>query len=157
MLRDYFRKKLKDPLIALLGQGMSPEKLALSLACGATLGLFPVLGTTTILCLAFALFFRLNTPAAVMANWAVYPLQIALIPPFFMTGGYLFGAGLLIHPAYRIAPLSTSDLVQGAGFLAGSTLHAILVWGMLAPFSVAILHFSLLPVLRRLSSILDKT
>jgi hypothetical protein len=156
MIKDYFRKRVKDPVIALLRQGMSPSKLALSLAMGITLGVFPVLGVTTILCVALAMTFRLNHPAILVANWAVYPLQIVLMPPLFIAGKHLFGAGPLVHAPTRAAPLVTSSLVHGAGFLAHSTLHAILAWCVAAPFAVVILHFSLLPLLRRLARTPEK-
>lgn len=150
MVRAYFLKRLKDPIMALLGQGMAPERIALSLACGVTLGLFPILGLTTLLCLAVTLLFRLNTTAAVLANWAVYPLQVVLIAPFFMAGGYLFGTGSILHAAPRITPLTASGLIHGAGLIAGGSLHAVLAWALAAPFATAVLYFSLLPVLRKL-------
>ena len=81
-MRKFLRRRLADPVLALLKQGLTPEKLALSLALGAILGVFPVLGATTALCLGAGLAFRLSHPALQIANLAVYPLQIPLILVF---------------------------------------------------------------------------
>jgi uncharacterized protein (DUF2062 family) len=151
MIRDYFRRKLKAPVLVLLRKGMTPERIAFSLACGIVLGLFPIMGATTLLCLAAALVFRLNTTAAILANWAVYPLQIILIAPFFAAGARLFGTLSLLHASPRSAPLAASSLMRGADLVAASSLHAILVWGLAAPLAMAVLYLSLLPVIRRLS------
>ena len=48
----FWRRRLGDPLVSLLAQGLTPERLALSLAAGLVLGLFPIVGATTLLCLA---------------------------------------------------------------------------------------------------------
>jgi uncharacterized protein (DUF2062 family) len=151
MIRDYFSRKLKAPVLVLLKQGMTPERVAFSLACGVVLGLFPILGVTTLLCLAAALILRLNTTAAVLANWAVYPLQIVLIAPFFAAGARFFGSESLIPASSRAVPLATSSLIRGADFLACASLHATLVWAMAAPFATAVIYLSLRSVIRRLS------
>ena len=49
-LARFFQRTLVRPLLSLLTQGLSPEKLALSVVCGATISTFPVIGSTTILC-----------------------------------------------------------------------------------------------------------
>jgi hypothetical protein len=58
------------------------ERLAVSLALGAVLGVFPVVGVPTFLCGAVAAVWRLNFPALQLMNYVVYPLQIALLWPF---------------------------------------------------------------------------
>jgi uncharacterized protein (DUF2062 family) len=151
MIKEYFRRKLEAPVLVLLRKGTTPERIAMSLACGITLGLFPILGATTLLCLAAAVLFRLNATAAILANWAVYPLQIVLMAPFFAAGACLFGDVSRFHVFPRTVPLFTSSLVRGADLIAGSTLHAVLVWAMAAPCAAAVLYLALLPVVRRLS------
>jgi uncharacterized protein (DUF2062 family) len=56
------------PLIDLLRQGISPKKLALTIALGFWLGVTPVLGSTTILCTLAAVALRLNLPAIQLVN-----------------------------------------------------------------------------------------
>jgi hypothetical protein len=43
------KNRLIAPFIELLRQGMSPEKIALTIALGIMLGVTPVLGSTTLL------------------------------------------------------------------------------------------------------------
>jgi uncharacterized protein (DUF2062 family) len=45
MREGFLYRKLVRPLVDLLRQGVSPEKIALSVALGVTLGVFPVLGS----------------------------------------------------------------------------------------------------------------
>src|ERR1700693_2401253 len=90
--QGFFRLRITRPIVELLRQGVTREKMALSLALGVALGVFPVLGTTTALCALVALIWRLNLPAIQIVNYFVYPLQIALLIPFFRLGEKLFGA-----------------------------------------------------------------
>ncbi|MGD8948490.1 MAG: DUF2062 domain-containing protein, partial [Desulfobacterales bacterium] len=62
MLQELWRKKIIEPLNGFLRQGLSAKKLTLCLALGITIGTFPVLGMTTILCTLAALIFKLNMP-----------------------------------------------------------------------------------------------
>ncbi len=71
MKRGFFHRRVVAPIVALLTQEITPEKLALSLAFGIVLGIFPVLGSTTVLCAAAALVFGLNLPAIQLVNWPV--------------------------------------------------------------------------------------
>jgi uncharacterized protein (DUF2062 family) len=50
MSEGFFSRRLVRPLLNLLRQGVTPEKIALSVALGVMLGVFPVLGATTALC-----------------------------------------------------------------------------------------------------------
>ena len=92
MKNSFFHRKLVLPVINLLRQGITPEKIALSLAIGICLGVFPLLGSTTILCTLAAILFRLNLPAIQLVNYFVYPLQLALLIPFIRLGEALLGA-----------------------------------------------------------------
>lgn len=46
----FFYRRLIRPILDLLRQGVTPEKIALSIALGGALGVFPALGSTTALC-----------------------------------------------------------------------------------------------------------
>lgn len=86
------RRRLVEPLIGQLKQGVTPDALALSCALGAALGVVPILGITTLLCFLAAYFFKLNQPAIQTVNYFVYPLQFALLPVFVRLGESAFGA-----------------------------------------------------------------
>src|SRR6266849_8504129 len=91
----FFNRRLLRPILALLRQGVTPQKMALSLALGGALGVFPALGCTTLLCTIVAIVLRLNLPAIQIVNYFVYPIQIALLLPFFRLGEKLFRAAPL--------------------------------------------------------------
>src|SRR3954462_646949 len=76
-----------------LSQGISPERLALTLALGFAIGCLPMIGIPTALCMGIALGMRLNVPAIQAANYAAMPLQIVLILPFARLGGWMFTSG----------------------------------------------------------------
>ncbi|MEQ1352439.1 MAG: hypothetical protein ABLT11_00385 [Candidatus Acidiferrum sp.] len=44
MNNGFFHRKIVRPVVDLLRQGITPEKIALSIACGLILGIFPALG-----------------------------------------------------------------------------------------------------------------
>ena len=78
MKPGFFHRRIIAPIVALLTQGITPEKIALSLACGIVLGIFPVLGSTTILCAAAAVLFGLNLPAIQLVNSLDLPDAVVL-------------------------------------------------------------------------------
>ena len=143
------QEKIVKPLIELLRQGITPEKIALSIAIGAALGVFPIVGTTTILCALAALLLRLNLPAIQLVNYLVYPLQLALLIPFIKVGEALFGAGTLPFTSAQILAQVRSDPWRTAVGLWGIVLHAALAWLMVAPLAALLLYFVLAPLLRR--------
>lgn len=147
-MRAFLRRRLLDPVMLLLKQGLTPEKLAWSLALGATLGLFPVMGATTFLCLGVGLALRLSHPALQLANYAVYPLQVALILTFVRLGERFVGAPPVPFSVGRLVVLFRED---PAGFLErfGLTgLHGMLGWLATAPLVAGTLYLALLPLLR---------
>ncbi|HUY84833.1 MAG TPA: DUF2062 domain-containing protein, partial [Steroidobacteraceae bacterium] len=72
-MRASIRRRLVEPLRALLRQGATPERLALSVALGVVVGNIPLLGVSTAICVAIALLFRLNLAAIQIAQAAMAP------------------------------------------------------------------------------------
>ena len=134
-----------------LRQGISPQRLALTLALGFAVGCIPVVGIPTLVCAALALMLRLNLPAIQAANYIVMPLQLLLIVPFVRLGGWLLSsspnpaaqAGILLHTT----PLR---LVTQMGSLAG---QALLAWVLIAVPAVLLLTFTLPVLLRRIPAV----
>src|SRR5271167_1321027 len=89
-MRATLYRKLIQPFIDLLKQGVTPEKIALTVAVGISLGVTPVIGSTTVLCTLAAVALRLNLPGIMVVNGAVYPLQLMLLVPFLRAGAWLF-------------------------------------------------------------------
>ena len=78
--------KLRALVLDQLRQGITPEKIALTIALAAGIGVFPLLGTTTVLCFAIGVPLRLNQALMQLVNYLVYPLQIAGIYLFVRIG-----------------------------------------------------------------------
>jgi uncharacterized protein (DUF2062 family) len=149
MKEDLFHRRLVRPILDLLRQGVTPEKIALSLALGIALGVFPLLGSTTALCALAALVLRLNLTVIQLVNYFVYPLQIALLIPFFRLGERLFRAPHLPLSVPQIYAMMHANMWDAMRSLWTTTWHAILVWCLLAPFLAAVVYAVLLPALRR--------
>ncbi len=84
------KKKLKE-LKDILKQGLEPSQIAWCISLGLVCGVFPVMGTTTILVALIALLFRLNIVLIQLIHWLVSPLQLILLIPFFQLGQTWFG------------------------------------------------------------------
>jgi len=151
MKETFFRRRIARPLIDLLRQGVTPEKMALSLALGIALGVFPVLGTTTALCALVAFLWRLNLPAIQVVNYFVYPLQIALLIPLFRAGEKLFGAPHLPLSVGQISAMVHASFWGATRFLWTTIWHAAAAWCLIAPPFVALAYVILLPLLRHAS------
>jgi hypothetical protein len=117
---------------------------------GLLIGLNPVIGTTTLMCLAVAGCFRLNVVASQIANHAMFPLELVLVVPFIRLGSRVFGTAamplspsLFLHAA-RTAPIAlTRELWLWEW-------HAFVVWAAVAVVSVPVIASALTPLLRRM-------
>jgi len=141
MNRGFLYKRTIEPVVAMIKQGISPEKISLGMACGIVLGVFPVLGSTTILCGLAAIIFRLNLPAIQLVNYLVYPLQLLLLIPFFQLGDLLFQVEPIPLSAQEFITLLQSDLWGTIRSFWNTTLRATLAWLLVSLPTFLILHF----------------
>jgi uncharacterized protein (DUF2062 family) len=148
---SFWQRRVVAPIIGQLKQGITPEKIALTIALGAVLGIFPILGATTILCAVAAVSLRLNQPIIQLVNYFAYPLQLALIIPIYRAGETLF---LKPHIPLSIPLLFERFRADFMKFLADFGIIAvqgIVVWCLLAPVAAAILYYTFRPALRSLA------
>lgn len=145
-----WHRKIIRPILELLKQGITPQKIVLSIVFGITLGVIPVLGSTTILCAIAAILLRLNQPAIQLVNYLVYPLQIALLIPFYQAGEMLFGSERLGLSVSQVIAMLDENVWKAISFLWVTTVHAVVVWTLLAPVLGVALYYILLPLVRRL-------
>lgn len=149
-LNTFFQRQVILPIIHLLKVGASPRKLAWSLAVGIAVGINPLLGTTTLACLAIAFLLRLNLVASQITNHLVYPLQLTLFFVFIRIGSFLFRTGAI--------PLSRAALMSGAMHHPWETTrllwmwewHALIVWFLFTLIVTPIFAAALKPILARL-------
>lgn len=144
------KNRLIAPFIELLRQGMSPEKIALTIALGIMLGVTPVLGSTTLLCTLAAITLRLNLPAIQFVNAVVYPLQIILLIPFFKLGAFLFRTNAAAISLKGIEAMIHAGIWNAIGSLWILTLHALAIWAALGAIMTALLYPVLVVFIRHL-------
>lgn len=135
--------KIRNALLMLLSSGLTPHKLALTVAFGVTLGILPVLWGTTLLCVFFAFIFRLNQACIQIVNYLSYPLQLLLLVPFYRLGARLFPPAT-VHAAAGGGDGMSQYLYQ----LGGATVRAVAGWLVIAPGLALLLYVVLLPLLR---------
>jgi uncharacterized protein (DUF2062 family) len=148
----FWRERVIAPIIAQLIQGVTPQKMALSIALGFSLGVFP-LPVTTALCAIAAVRLKLNQPIIQLVNWLVYPLQLAWLLIFVRLGEWIMHAPQL--------PLSVPQLIQKFHESPGkflqefgvTGLHSVVAWLFIAPFLTAITFSVLVGPLKTLADI----
>ena len=149
MITNFFRRRILAPILDLLRQGITPEKIALSIAFGIVLGVFPALGWTTLLCVIAAAWLRLNLPAMQLVNLLVYPLQLILLVPFLRAGELLFRSHPMGLSLPQIVGLIHAGMWQAIKVLWVATVHGIVVWAILALPAIFLTYKVLAPLLRR--------
>lgn len=148
----FWRRRVVAPILAQLTQGVTPDRIALTLALGTACGVFPFLGFTTALCALVAFALKLNQPIIHVVNQLLWPVQLAGIPLFVALGQQLYGAPPVPVDPSEIARLfadSPREFWTRFGLMG---MHALTAWLLVAPLLTAALHFSLRPLLRRVAA-----
>ena len=150
-MRVPLKRDLKRDIALWVRQGISPRRLAVTLALGFAIGCIPVLGVPTVLCAALAFGLRLNLPAIQAANYAAMPFQLALILPFVRLGERIFRATAQpVLPAPALLHLPASGLMLRVGALTG---HALVAWLLLAAPAVLLMTATFTAMLRRIPAL----
>lgn len=124
-----------------LRQGLTPRKLATTCSLGIVVGLFPVFGTTTMICLGLAIVFRLNIALIQVVNYLVAPLQLLFIIPFIQMGTTLFSLRPFPYNSDQLLSLFQNDffvLLREAGM---ALMVGAGVWATLAIPLFLLLYF----------------
>ena len=145
------KDKIKSAIVKFIKKGTSSKKIALGVSLGIILGIFPVLGSTTVLCTAAAIIFRLNQPMIQLVNYAVYPLQLMLLSFFYGVGNWLFNDHNYLSFGTHVVGMLQDDLWGSLAALWDMTLFAVLLWILIGPVLAVVLYATLMPVIRKLS------
>ena len=146
-----WQRQVIDPIAAQMTQGITPEKIALTLAVGSALALFPIIGTTTLLCLLAGILLKLNQPIIQLVNMLCATIHFPVIVCLFRMGHWMYGvpnarigAGMIHHM------LDTFWEDPGKFFerFGVDALHAIVAWAAVAPVWMLLVYAFSLPVLR---------
>lgn len=85
-----YKVKFLKTIRKLLTEGVTPEKLGITVMLGFLFGIIPILGINSLILATIALRWRLNMVIIQIINYAVYPLQLILIVPFYKSGQWIF-------------------------------------------------------------------
>jgi uncharacterized protein (DUF2062 family) len=149
--RTFWQRRVVDPIVAQLTQGITPEKIALTLAVGSAFALFPVIGTTTLLCFLVAVALRLNQPLVQLINQALWPAHIPAIFACIRLGESLFGAP---HVHFSIRYMREHLWTDPGLFFHQfglSVLYAVVAWAVLTPFYITAVYYIALPITREIT------
>ncbi len=148
---SFWQRRFIGPIRALLTHGVTPDRIALTLAVGTACSLLPFLGFTSLLNLGVGLWLRLNQPILQTLNQLLGPLQLVLILVYVRIGEKIWGAAPM--------PISVPTLVRSfrddpGAFLqrfGWTGIHAATAWLISVPVIVAGLYYALRPLMRKLS------
>ncbi len=133
-----------------LTRGITPRKVAFTLALAFTLGIFPILGSTTILCFFIGLILQLNQPLLQAVNYLLYPLHLLLIPVFIRSGEYIFRAEPIPFNLMVWMQTFKDDPIAFLRNFGMAGVHAVAAWCIVAPMICLISYRVFLTIARRL-------
>lgn len=108
-------------------EGLSADTIALSVALGLILGIFPVYGFPTIFCAVAAIVLKLNWPALQLVNYLASPLQLAMLVPFARVGERLLPSRAT-NPTHTLPDILHADIGLLISTLWTAAAHAIVGW-----------------------------
>jgi hypothetical protein len=118
--------------------GVTPRRLAWSLAVGIIIGINPSVGLTTIVVIVLAWTFGLNQLASQVGAHAVTPLHLLLFLPFIELGVHLFHTRQLPLSRKQIEHLSHHP-VRLLHAIWQWEWHALIVWALVAAIALPLL------------------
>jgi len=133
--------KLRTVMIGLLKQGSSPHRIALGVTLGGIVGIVPLPGLSTVVCVLLAMALRLNHAIIQAANYAVYPLQILLLGGYIVLGNQWFGGSASPASFDSLAALMQEDVWAGLLAVKEVGLGAVAAWVVTSPLPAVLLYF----------------
>jgi uncharacterized protein (DUF2062 family) len=151
-VREWFRCRILRPLLRQLRGGVTPRRLAWSLALGVVVGINPSVGLTTLVVVILAWAFGLNQIASQVGSCVAAPLHLLLFLPFIQLGVYLFHTRRLPLSRQQIEHLSHHPMRLFHSIWQWEW-HALVVWGVMAavlmPLLAIYLRRALVLMMRR--------
>ena len=123
-----------------LRQGLQPRACGQAVASSLTIGLFPIMGFSTVMNTLSAARFRLNQPVVQVCNWIIGPVKIALIFPFLRLGEALFQAEPFRLSLVDFSQRFFSDAGATTAEFAWTFVHAITGWLVCAPLIYFVIY-----------------
>ena len=138
---SFWQRRVREPIIALFTQGITPDRVALTLAVGTACSLFPFLGFTSLLNLGVGLWLRLNQPILQTLNQLLGPVHLVMIVLYVRLGEWLwrmqddrFTVGEMLR-VFREASLG--EFLHHFGW---AGIHAFTAWALTTPLLIAVVY-----------------
>jgi len=142
---EAYKNKVEQLFNLILTSG-DPRKIALSVTFGFYLGIFPIVGTASVLCLITSFIFRLDHLFTQLVNAVVFPVQLLFIIPFYKIGCFLVdNTPVLVQPVTVIKLFNTESTYYFSE-LFSLVIGSILAWGLFSA-ATSILFFRLTHIL----------
>ena len=144
----WWKRWFVNPVLKQLTQGISAKKLAWTIAIGCGLGIFPIMGTTSIVCFLAAAWLGLNQPVIQVVCHSLWPAHLALILPFIKLGQWIHGAEPIsasIPTLLKEFFASPSQFFQDYWIAA---LQGIVAWVLVALPLILLVRLIMFPILR---------
>lgn len=149
--KSLWQRCVVAPIMQQLTQGTSPSKISQAIAYGLTLGIFPIIGSNTLLTLLAGIPLKLNQPILQVFKTLAYPLQWALILGFYRAGEWLFHAP---HVSIHIPSMIERFFAEPGPFFRDygmTALYGIAVWCLVAPVLLGVLYYGTKPLIEHLA------
>jgi len=148
----FWKRWVIKPIAQQLTQGTSPHKIAQALAFGLTLGIFPIIGSTTLLALLVGIPMKLNQPVLQAFKTLAYPLQWMFVLGFYRLGEMLYGAP---HVSLSIPKMMERFFTEPGPFFRDygmTAVYGITVWCLMAPALLLALYAITRPLIQSLAA-----
>ena len=137
-IREWVRCHVLRPLLRVLRGGVTPRRLAWSLALGMVVGINPTVGLASLLVILLAWVFGLSRIASLLGTHVVTPLHLLLFIPFIQIGVLLFHTRKLPMNRKQLEHLSDHPLRLFHDIWQWEW-HALIVWAVVAGLAMPLL------------------
>ena len=144
------RRWIIEPIINQLKRGISPEKLSWTIALGITLGIFPIMGSTSLVCFIAGYFLKLNQAILHLFKTLTYPLHLGLILVFIRLGQHLNGVPPIKFSIPQMVIQFKDNPAQFARDFGMAAWYGIEAWAIAALVLIPVLRIISLPLLKKL-------
>ena len=148
---SWLHRRVLDPLLNLLKQGLAPGQLALTVALGVVVGVVPLFGATTLLAALVAWRLRLNIAALQLVTHLLTPVQLLLLPLLLRQGARVSGgASANDLSVSSVRHLIATNWREALRLLWRAELGALVLWAVGGAVMGGVLYLVLKPVFARI-------
>lgn len=141
-----------QPIAKQLKQGTSPKKLAWTISLGITLGIFPIMGSTSVVCLVAGYLLKLNQAILHLFKSLTYPIHLAMILIYIRIGQQMNGVPVLKLSIPQLIGQFKDDPMKFGKDFGMAAVYGIEAWAMSAIVMIPLIYIISLPLLNKLSS-----